>query len=73
MVFYCKKERCLFSGDTLFKGSIGRADLEGGNFDYLRASNATNLFGLPDATVVYPGHGNETTIGYEQLTNPFSR
>ncbi len=73
MVFYCKKERCLFSGDTLFKGSIGRADLEGGNFDDLRESIATKLFVLPDDTVVYPGHGNETTIGYEKMNNPFFR
>ena len=73
LVYYCEKEHCMFSGDTLFKGSIGRADLEGGNFDDLRESIATKLFVLPDDTVVYPGHGNETTIGYEKMNNPFFR
>ena len=73
MVYYCEKSRCLFSGDTLFKGSIGRADLEGGNFDDLRESIATKLLVLPDDTIVYPGHGNETTIGYEKMNNPFFR
>ena len=73
MVYYCEKESCLFSGDTLFKGSIGRADLEGGNFDDLRESIMSRLFVLPDNTVVYPGHGNETSIGNEKKNNPFFR
>ncbi len=73
MVYYCEKESCLFSGDTLFKGSIGRADLEGGNFDDLRESIVSKLFTLPDDTVVFPGHGNETSIGYEKMNNPFFR
>lgn len=73
IVYYCEKEHCLFSGDTLFKGSIGRADLQGGNFDDLRESIASKLLTLPDNTVVYPGHGNETTIGNEKMNNPFFR
>ncbi len=73
LVYYCEKEHCMFSGDTLFKGSIGRADLEGGNFDDLRESIMSRLFVLPDNTVVYPGHGNETSIGNEKKNNPFFR
>lgn len=73
MVYYCQKENCLFSGDTLFKGSIGRADLEGGDFDALRESIVSKLFVLPDDTVVFPGHGSETSIGYEKMNNPFFR
>lgn len=73
LVYYCEKEHCMFSGDTLFKGSIGRADLEGGNFDDLRESIMSRLFVLPDNTMVYPGHGNETSIGNEKKNNPFFR
>ena len=73
LVYYCEKEHCMFSGDTLFKGSIGRADLEGGNFDDLRENIMSRLFVLPDNTVVYPGHGNETSIGNEKKNNPFFR
>lgn len=73
LVYYCEKEHCMFSGDTLFKGSIGRADLEGGNFNDLRESIMSRLFVLPDNTVVYPGHGNETSIGNEKKNNPFFR
>lgn len=63
----------MFSGDVLFRGSIGRADLEGGNFEHLRDSVVSRLLVLPDETVVYPGHGNSTTIGYEKMNNPFFR
>lgn len=73
LVYYCEKEHCMFSGDTLFKGSIGRADLEGGNFDDLRENIMSRLFVLPDNTMVYPGHGNETSIGNEKKNNPFFR
>ena len=73
IVFYCKEAHCIFSGDVLFRGSIGRADLEGGNFDQLRESIVARLLTLPDETMVYPGHGNPTTIGYEKMNNPFFR
>jgi hydroxyacylglutathione hydrolase len=58
-------------GDVLFQGSIGRTDLMGGDLPVLLAGIRTQLFTLPDATVVYPGHGPSTTIGRERATNPF--
>ena len=58
-------------GDALFAGSVGRTDLPGGNSGLLLASIRTQLLSLPDETVVYPGHGPETTIGRERATNPF--
>ena len=64
-------EGMLFSGDTLFRGSIGRTDLPGGNFDQEMASIVDKLMALPDETVVHPGHMEETTIGQERQTNPF--
>lgn len=59
----------LFSGDTLFKGSVGRTDLFGGNFQELLDSVKNILFKLDDNTTVYPGHGPVTTIGYEKKYN----
>ncbi|MFV9645153.1 MAG: MBL fold metallo-hydrolase [Desulfobacterales bacterium] len=61
----------LFVGDTLFAGSIGRSDLPGGDFHTLISSIKNKLFILDDAVRVFPGHGPETTIGKEKLTNPF--
>jgi hydroxyacylglutathione hydrolase len=69
--FYNPKENWLISGDVLFNGSIGRTDLPGGNFDTLINSIKTELFPLPDNTVVYSGHGPSTTIGQEKKYNPF--
>ena len=63
--------RTLFVGDTLFAGSIGRTDLPGGNYETLINSIRTVLFNFPDDTVVWPGHGEVTTIGHERRTNPF--
>lgn len=64
-------EGCLFSGDTLFAGSIGRTDLPGGDLEQLLGHIRSQLMVLPDATIVYPGHGPETTIGREKSVNPF--
>jgi hydroxyacylglutathione hydrolase len=61
----------VFSGDTLFAGGIGRTDFPGGRYQQLLESIRTRLFALPDATRVYPGHGEPTTIGEERRTNPF--
>ncbi|MGB2632925.1 MAG: MBL fold metallo-hydrolase [Candidatus Acidiferrum sp.] len=61
----------LFSGDTLFAGSIGRTDLWGGSFDDMISSLKGKLMQLPDSTIVHPGHGASTTIGHERDSNPF--
>jgi len=63
-------ENCL-CGDALFAGGIGRSDLPGGDGNQLIASIKTKLLPLPDSTVVWPGHGNRTTIGREKKSNPF--
>ena len=61
----------LFAGDTLFAGSIGRTDLWGGSFEGIIRSLKGKLLELPDDTIVYPGHGETTTIAKERATNPF--
>lgn len=61
----------LFVGDTLFAGSIGRTDLPGGDYETLMRSITERLFAFPNASVVYSGHGPETTIGREKSSNPF--
>ena len=61
----------VFTGDALFNQAIGRTDLPGGDLDTLIHSITDRLFSLPDDTIVYPGHGPETSIGDEKLTNPF--
>lgn len=69
--FYCKAQNFLIGGDVLFLESIGRTDLPGGNHQQLLQSIKEQLFVLPDATVVHPGHGPKTTIGHEKKYNPF--
>ncbi len=69
--FYCEEQRFLIGGDVLFRESIGRTDLPGGDHETLLNSIRTKLFTLPDDVVVYSGHGPETTIGYEKKNNPF--
>ena len=61
----------LFAGDTLFAGSIGRTDLWGGSMPEILRSLKLKLLALPDETMVYPGHGEATTIGQERDSNPF--
>jgi glyoxylase-like metal-dependent hydrolase (beta-lactamase superfamily II) len=61
----------LFSGDTLFAGSIGRTDLWGGSMEQIMDSLRSKLMHLPDETIVHPGHGPGTTIGQERQLNPF--
>lgn len=68
--FYCAEENVLFTGDTLFKGSIGRTDFPGGSMFQIIGS-LRELAQLPDPTVVYPGHGPKTTIGFELAHNPY--
>lgn len=69
--FYLPASRMLFVGDTLFAGSIGRTDFPGGSYEQLIQSVREKVFPLPGETVVYPGHGPETTIQREARTNPF--
>jgi len=69
--FYCKAQHFVIGGDVLFRESIGRSDLPGGNHDQLLKSIKEQLFVLPDETIIYPGHGPATTIGYEKENNPF--
>jgi len=71
LAFYSEKNNCVFTGDALFAGSIGRTDLPGGDYETLIASIKCKLFVLPPSTSVYPGHGNETTIEKEMQSNPF--
>lgn len=71
--FYCEEAGCVFAGDTLFQGSVGRSDFPGGSMSELIWSVKEKLFLLPDDTKVYPGHGEETSIGYEKKYNPFVR
>ena len=63
----------LFSGDTLFRGSIGRTDLPGGDFDEEMRSITNDLLTLPEDTIVLPGHMQETTVAFERDHNPFVR
>jgi hydroxyacylglutathione hydrolase len=65
------EQSLLFTGDTLFEGSIGRTDLWGGNFEQIIDSIQSRLMTLDDRLQVLPGHGDSTTIGEERLNNPF--
>ena len=71
LCFYIPSAGWLISGDSLFEGSIGRTDLEGGSYATLIKSITERLMTLPEETVVYPGHGPYTTIGDEKRSNPF--
>ena len=71
--FYNEKDGWLIGGDVLFNGSVGRTDLPGGDTETLMNSIREQLYTLPDAVVVHPGHGPSTTIGEEKKSNPFVR
>lgn len=73
VTFYCKEEAIAFSGDTLFRMSVGRTDFEGGDFGQLQQSLKEVLGKLPAETKVYCGHGPTTTIGDELAYNPYLR
>ncbi|MEB2784380.1 MBL fold metallo-hydrolase [Algoriphagus persicinus] len=69
-LYHEASHQCI-AGDTLFRGSIGRTDLPGGNHELLLSKIKSELFTLPDETLIYPGHGPETTIAFEKTHNPF--
>ena len=71
LCFYDKAANILIGGDVLFRNSIGRTDLPGGDFSTLVKNIEEKLFALPDDCTVYPGHGPETNIGFEKETNPY--
>lgn len=69
--YYFEEGGFLISGDTLFEGSVGRTDFPTGSMSVLVRSIKEKLFRLPEKTIVYPGHGGSTTIGWEKENNPF--
>ena len=69
--YYEKSEGIVFTGDSLFQGSIGRTDFPGGNLKMLIGNIKRNLLALPASTIVLSGHGGQTSIGAEDRTNPF--
>ncbi len=69
--YYFEEGNFLISGDTLFEGSVGRTDFPTGSMGILVRSIKEKLFLLPEKTIVYPGHGGSTTIGWEKENNPF--
>jgi len=71
IAFFSEKEGVVFTGDALFAGTIGRTDIPGGDYGTLISSIKDKLLNLPPETVVYPGHGENTTIGEEMKTNPY--
>ncbi len=73
ILFYCEEERVVFTGDTLFRMSVGRTDFEGSSWQQMVQSLRTVVSQLPAETVAYPGHGPKTTIGEEKLMNPYLR
>jgi glyoxylase-like metal-dependent hydrolase (beta-lactamase superfamily II) len=73
VTFYLEEEGVAFDGDVLFAMGVGRTDLPGGDWDTLMRSIREVLFSLPDDTVLYPGHGPQTTVGRERRMNPWLR
>ncbi len=71
VLYYFAAEKAAFVGDALFHSGVGRTDLPGGSLEVLERAIREQIFTLPDETVVYPGHGPETTVGTERETNPF--
>jgi glyoxylase-like metal-dependent hydrolase (beta-lactamase superfamily II) len=73
VTFYLAEEGVAFDGDVLFANGVGRTDLPGGNWKTLLRSIRQVLFELPDGTMIYSGHGPETTVGREKRSNPWVR
>lgn len=73
ITLYCDQAGTALVGDALFAGSIGRTDFPGSDFDTLAASIRSKLYTLPEQTRILPGHGPESTVGREKMSNPFVR
>jgi len=73
LMFYFPEAGAAFAGDALFRGGVGRTDLPGGVFGELEHSIRSRIYALPDATAVFPGHGEATTVGDEKEANPYVR
>ena len=71
VIFHCASEKLLFSGDLIFKSSIGRTDLPGGSYEQIISSIKNKVMSLPDETKILPGHGPETAVAQERSFNPF--
>ncbi len=71
VVYYSKSAGCVFCGDLIFKHSVGRTDLPGGDFHLLKRSIESKIYSMPDSTLLLPGHGPGTTVGEEKLHNPY--
>jgi glyoxylase-like metal-dependent hydrolase (beta-lactamase superfamily II) len=73
ILFYNAQEKVCFVGDAIFKNSVGRTDLPGGNWNQLLQSIRTRIYTLPDDTHLLPGHGDTTTVGAEKTSNPYAK
>jgi hydroxyacylglutathione hydrolase len=73
LMFYFPNAAAAFPGDALFRGSVGRTDLPGGDAAQLERSIRSRIYTLPDKTTVFPGHGGTTTVGEEKESNPYVR
>ena len=71
VVFYCRAQGLCFCGDLIFAGSVGRTDLPGGDWETLVRSIQTHIYSLPDETRLLSGHGPETSVGQEKMSNPY--
>ena len=73
VVFWMNEESRCFVGDVIFAGSVGRSDLPGGDFETLEVSIKESIYTLPEDTLLHPGHGEDTQVGREKISNPFVR
>jgi glyoxylase-like metal-dependent hydrolase (beta-lactamase superfamily II) len=73
ILFYAADQKIAFTGDAIFKGSVGRTDLPNGDWNQLLASIRTRIYTLPDDVVLLPGHGGQTSVGVEKQTNPYAK
>ena len=71
IIFWIKEDSRCFVGDVIFAGSVGRSDLPGGDFDTLERSIRNSIYSLPEDTKLHPGHGEDTEVGREKISNPF--